>query len=97
MARKYVTRYGDVIVRKTVSDIGIVYYSGVMVREGEEVIRRDMSSVLGTEEEERTKRRMLVECIVSCFEKSKLITPEEKAVVVIDIVKKHLFQGVARG
>lgn len=97
MARKYVTRYGNVIVRQTVSDIGIVYYSGAMVREGEEVIRRQMSTVLGTEEEERTKRHMLVECIVSAFEKSEFITLEEVAIGVAEIVKAHLFKGVARG
>jgi hypothetical protein len=99
MARKYETRYGDVILRSTNSDNGIVRYSGVLVRNGEkiEVTRTDISSVLGTEEEERSKRHLLVECIVSRFERSGLVTLDEVAVGVIEIVRNRLRGAVARG
>lgn len=99
MARKYETRYGDIIIKSTISSIGIVRYTGWMVRNGEnvDVTRREMSTVMGTEEEERKKRHMLVECIVERFERSGLLTPEEVAVGVIEIVTRRLREGVARG
>ena len=99
MARKYETRYGDIIIQSSISNNGIVRYSGVLVRDGQkvELTRREMSSVIGTEEEERSKRHMLVECIVARFEKSGLLTPDEVAVGVIEIVRRRLREGVARG
>jgi hypothetical protein len=98
MARKYETRYGDVIIRSTISD-GIVRYFGVLMRDGAkvEVTRREMSSVLGTEEEERSKRHLLVECIVERYEKSGQLLPEEVGVGVIEIVRRRLREHVARG
>jgi hypothetical protein len=98
MSRKYETRYGDVIIRSVILD-GIVRYSGVMIRDGVkvEVTRREMTTVMGTEEEERKKRHMLLECIVERFERSGLLTPEEVAVGVIEIVNRRMREGVARG
>lgn len=83
----------------TNSGNGIVHYSGWLVRDGVnvEVTRREMSSVMGTDDEERSKRHMLVECIVERFERSGLLKPEEVAVGVIEIVRRRLREGVARG
>lgn len=99
MSRKYETRYGDIIIQSTISSIGIVRYSGVLVRDGKkvEITRREMSTVMGTEDEERSKRHMIVELIVERFEKSGLLTPEEVGVGVIEIVSRRLREHVARG
>jgi hypothetical protein len=99
ISRKYETKYGDVIIRATISDIGIVHYSGVLVRDGQkiELTRCELKSAFRTEDEERSKRHLMLECIVERFEKSKLISPEEVAVGVIGIVSRRLREHVARG
>ena len=100
MGRMYETSVGNVIISEKVCD-GIVQHIGILMRDGVQIesTRQVMSTPYGTEETERAKRRLLVECIVERFQKknSKPVSRnEEVAMGVIAIVNRRLREHVVR-